>query len=103
MGHFRKSPNGRSSGSVSYCRFFNHRSAPAPAIQQLAKAKTSDNRSPAIADLGSKSEKPDSRALFLIREVNHSPVATARANTTISAISKSRFSPANAIVAKMTL
>jgi hypothetical protein len=88
---------------VSYCRFFNHRSAPAPTIQQQANTKTSDNLSAAMADLGSKSEKPDSRALVLIREVNRRPVATARTNATISAIFKSRFSPVNVIVAKMTL
>jgi hypothetical protein len=116
MCHFRRSPNGRNSrelrplqpiqmamNSVSYCRFFNHRSAPAPTIQQQAKAKTSVNPSPAMADLGSQSGKPESRALFLIREVNRRPVATARTNATISAIFKSRFSPVNAIVAEMTL
>src|SRR5436305_13746087 len=88
---------------VNYCRFFNHRSAPAPTSQQQAKAKTSASPSPAMYDLGSKSEKPDCSALFLILEVKCRPVATARTNAAISAIFKSRFSPVKVIVARMTL
>jgi len=86
--------------ALVYGRFFNHRSAPAPTIQQHAKARTSINPSPAMVDLGSQSGKPDSRTLFLIREVNRRPVARARTNATISAIFKSRFSPTSVIVAK---
>jgi len=56
-----------------------------------------------MANLGSRTEKPDAHALFLIREVNRRPVATAMTNATISAIFKSRFPPANVIVAKMTV